>query len=130
MSVNRLYHSWFAQIRQLIGASELSDWVKGKAVAVFEVDGWGVSRRVTGFHADLDAACLSLEVPIDIQQLKQTDISLALDWRLHVREAFETYFERGYVVTDFIGEGQAGSRRNYYILRQMADDLRHWLGVE
>ncbi len=80
-------------------------------------------------HADLDAACLSLEVPIDIQHLKQTDMSLALDWRLQVREAFETYFERGYVVTDFIGEGQEGSRRNYYILLQMADDLRHCLGV-
>jgi predicted GNAT superfamily acetyltransferase len=101
-----------------------------KEVAVFEVDGWGVSRRVTGFHADLDAACLSLEVPMDIQQLKQTDMSLALDWRLRVREAFETYFERGYVVTDFIGEGQAGSRGNYYILQQMADDLSPWLGVE
>jgi predicted GNAT superfamily acetyltransferase len=116
------------------GAIERRDRGRGKAglkmVSVFEVDGWGVSRRVTCCHADLDAACLSLEVPIDIQQLKQTDMSLALDWRLHVREAFETYFERGYVVTDFTGEGQEGSRRNYYILRQMADDLRHWLGVE
>lgn len=134
LPTDRLLVEWWIREQWVLeleaGVIEVRDRDELNGASVFEVGGQGVSRRVTDFHADLDAACLSLEVPVDIQHLKQTDMALALDWRLHVREAFEMYFGRGYVVTDFIGEGQAGSHRNYYILRQMTDALRHWIGVE
>jgi predicted GNAT superfamily acetyltransferase len=101
-----------------------------EAVPVFDVEGTGVTRRVTGFDADLDAPCLALEVPADIQRLKQVDMPLALDWRLRVREAFETYFERGYIVADFNTQDTGEARRNYYILSLMTEDLRDWIGLE
>jgi predicted GNAT superfamily acetyltransferase len=133
LPTDRLLVEWWIRGERVIeietGEIEARDR-DNQGVSVFEVNGLGMSRRVTSFHAGLDAPSLSLEVPADIQHLKQVDMSLALDWRLRVREACETYFERGYLVTDFISEGQGESRRNYYILRQMADDLRHWIGVE
>lgn len=89
-----------------------------------------MSRRVAAFCADLGARRLSLEVPAEIQQLKRADMSLALDWRLRVREAFETYLARGYVVTGLVTEGQGEARRNWYILQQMTEKLRDWIGVE
>jgi predicted GNAT superfamily acetyltransferase len=113
-------------------------WIRGRRVEgeaegegeVFAVEGSGVSRRVRAFRAHLDAPCLSLEVPADIQQLKRADMTLAHDWRLQVREAFETYLERGYVVTGFVTQGQGETRRNFYVLSRMTDDLIEWIGVE
>lgn len=101
-----------------------------QAPPLLEAEGRGLSRRVLAFHADLDARCLSLEVPADIQQLKRTDMSLALGWRLRVREAFEMYLGRDYVVTGFITQGEGETRRNYYMMSKMEDDLREWIGME
>jgi predicted GNAT superfamily acetyltransferase len=102
----------------------------GECVPVFEVEGWGLSRRVMTFHADLDVPCLSLEVPADIQHLKRTDMPLARDWRLRVREAFERYLGQGYIVTDFVTKGRGEARRSSYVLSQITDDLRDWVGME
>ena len=99
-------------------------------IPVFEVEGEGAARRVTGFDADVEAPCLALEVPADIQRLKRVDMALALDWRLHVRGAFETYFERGYVVTGFKTQGTGEARCNYYLLSQATEDLLNWIGWE
>jgi predicted GNAT superfamily acetyltransferase len=102
----------------------------GEGVPVFEVEGRGLSRRVTGFDADLDAPCLSLEVPADIQGLKRGDMSLAVDWRLRVREAFETYLDQGYIATDFVTDGEGETRRGAYFLSPMTDELRDWVGID
>lgn len=52
------------------------------------------------------------EIPPDFGALKGTDFSLARDWRFFSREVFETTFEAGYIVTDFIyDEG-----RSLYVL--------------
>jgi len=97
--------------------------------AILEVEGEGCQRRVVAFHAHLRSPYLSLEVPIDIQALKRSDVRLARDWRLRVREAFESYTERGYLVTDFIAWGQGETRQNHYILRQATDELVEWIGI-
>ncbi len=101
-----------------------------EGVPVFEVGGWGGSRRVMAFQADLDAPCLSVEVPGDIQHLKRVDMSLALDWRLRTRQAFEIYLGRGYIVTGFITQAEGETRRNYYNFSRLTDDLRDWIGME
>jgi predicted GNAT superfamily acetyltransferase len=97
---------------------------------VFVVEGCGVSRRVVAFHIDLDTPCLSLEVPADIQQLKRTDMALAHDWRVRVREAFETYLGRRYIVTGFVTQGEGDTRHSSYILSRMTDNLIEWIGME
>ncbi|MFH2103698.1 MAG: GNAT family N-acetyltransferase [Chloroflexota bacterium] len=53
-----------------------------------------------------------IEIPSDFLDLKETDFSLARDWRFYAREVFEVAFSSGYLVTDFIHE----SGRSYYIL--------------
>ena len=53
--------------------------------------GPGESEDVTG-----------IEIPRSLAVLKEKDPSLALDWRLAVREAFVTAFARGFRAVDFI----------------------------
>ena len=127
LPTDRLLVEWWIRGQRVKAEVEVE---VGEGVPVFEVGGRGMARRVTGFDADLDASCLALEVPAEIQCLKRADMALALDWRLRVREAFETYFERGYVVTDLKTQGAGEARRNYYILSQMTEDLRGWIGLE
>lgn len=52
------------------------------------------------------------EIPHDFNALKQADLALARDWRFFTREVFETAFEAGYIVTDFIHE----DGRSFYVL--------------
>jgi predicted GNAT superfamily acetyltransferase len=78
----------------------------------------------------LDGLRLALEVPTDIQGLKRGDMSLAIDWRLRVREAFETYLDRGYIVTDFVTNGVGKTRRGAYILSPLTDELRERIGID
>jgi chorismate synthase len=80
---------------------------------VFEV----AAGRVVARHEDLAAPRLWLEVPADIQSLKRTDIALALDWRLQVRQAFAAYFARGYVAGDFNIIRGAETRAGYLLTR-------------
>jgi predicted GNAT superfamily acetyltransferase len=130
---DRLLVEWWVRGRRVGAKVKAEAEVKverEEGASVFEVKGRGKSRQVMGFRSDLDVPCLALEVPADIQGLKQVDISLALDWRLQVREAFETYFERNYAVTDFRTQGTGETRCNYYILSQMTEGLRDWIGLE
>ena len=127
LPTDRLLVEWWIGGQRVEAKAEVE---AEEGIPVFEVEGRGVARRVTGFDADLDAPCLALEVPADIQRLKRVDMPLALDWRLHVREAFETYFERGYIVTDFVTEGEGEARRSAYILTSMTLHLRDWIGLE
>ncbi len=131
LPTDRLLVEWWiggqgveAKVRDEVKAKD------GDEIPIFEVEGVGVARRVTGFDAALDVPCLALDVPAEIQRLKRADMALALDWRLRVREAFETYFERGYIVTDFKTQGTGEARRSYYILSQMTESLRDWIGLE
>ena len=52
------------------------------------------------------------EIPSDFNTLKDTDFSLARDWRFFTREVFETAFAGGYIVTDFIYD----QSRSFYVL--------------
>jgi len=62
-----------------------------------------------------DQAIVLVEIPDDFQALKSTDISQALAWRLHTRTIFESLFEAGYLVTDFV-RSTLPPIRSYYVL--------------
>ncbi|MGQ9903437.1 MAG: hypothetical protein ACUVRU_03665 [Anaerolineae bacterium] len=55
---------------------------------------------------------LEIDIPINFQSLKRSDLNLAKAWRMRSRLQFEDAFSRGYVVVDFI----ATPSRAYYIL--------------
>lgn len=52
------------------------------------------------------------EIPSDFNALKEKDFVLARDWRFFTREIFETAFNAGYIVTDFVYD----NGRSFYAL--------------
>ena len=62
-------------------------------------------------------ALLLVEIPADYQALKNADMNLALAWRQHSQEVFETLFFAGYLVTDFVHLPGA-TPRSFYLLSQ------------
>lgn len=58
---------------------------------------------------------LLLEIPMDFQELRARDQSLALEWRLAARAAFESAFAAGYAAVDFL----RGAGRGAYLLRSL-----------
>jgi predicted GNAT superfamily acetyltransferase len=61
---------------------------------------------------------LLIEIPVDFQRIKRTNMALARRWREHGRQVFERLFAGGYIVTDFVFDreqpGKAG--HSYYVL--------------
>lgn len=57
---------------------------------------------------------LLLRIPADFQAIKQADMSLALAWRLHVRELLDAAFAAGYAATDLLFDG----RQSCYLLER------------
>lgn len=101
------------------------------AASIFEVAGHGASRHITRADLTLDAPLLQLESLPDLHAVKSANMELALDWRLQVRIALQTYFARGYITTDFISsvEAATGERRNRYLLQQATPTLLAEIGV-
>ncbi len=60
----------------------------------------------------LDGNLLLAEIPSDFNAMKEADFALARDWRFFSREVFETAFDTGYIVTDFVHE----NGRSFYVL--------------
>ncbi len=58
-----------------------------------------------------------VEVPADFQALKKQNMPLALQWRAHTAELFQSYFADHFVVTDFARQQDAdGRHRSFYML--------------
>ncbi len=102
---------WLDEIGNI--KSQISN-IKGGVVT--EVEGAGTDQRLADYDLEAQDEAVRVETPVNIQGIRQTDLKLAIDWRIKTREIFETYFERGYVAVDFCREGHAGARRNWYTL--------------
>jgi len=77
--------------------------------------GWPVSSEP---RLDLDDAELLLEIPPDWDVICQKSPWVAGDWQAKVRRAFQAYFGRGYVASDFAPTEEGGRRRPFYVLRK------------
>jgi predicted GNAT superfamily acetyltransferase len=80
----------------------------------FESGPW---RRTAPGDLAIDARRLWVEVPMSFTEMQQEAPELALEWRHHTREMFETYFGRGYRAVDF--ELQRESGRGRYLLARV-----------
>ncbi|MDX1378835.1 MAG: hypothetical protein R3307_08305, partial [Anaerolineales bacterium] len=60
----------------------------------------------------LEGHLLLAEIPSNFNAIKSEDFPLSRDWRFFSREVFETAFDAGYIVTDFIYE----NGRSFYVL--------------
>jgi predicted GNAT superfamily acetyltransferase len=55
-----------------------------------------------------------VEIPVDIQAVKNDQPDLAAAWRASTRRAFLHYFERGYRVTAYLRDASSGTDRRFY----------------
>jgi predicted GNAT superfamily acetyltransferase len=88
--------------------------VKGKAIT--RVEGSGAAQRLVEYDLAAQDEAVRVETPLDIQAIRNENLSLAIDWRLKTREIFETYFDRGYVAVDFAREQRSDEQHNLYTL--------------
>ena len=64
-----------------------------------------------------DANLILVEIPADIQAVKQETMDLARAWRAHTRDVFRHYFDNQYIATDFTRrQDEDGHTRCYYVL--------------
>jgi predicted GNAT superfamily acetyltransferase len=74
------------------------------------------------FDLAMKGEALLVEIPWDIEMLKQRSLSLAQNWRLDIRQIFTHYFKRGYLVSDFFADrrGRKNPPRGYYLLEHIS----------
>lgn len=72
-----------------------------EAPAINETLDAGQWRRPGAADLSLDGPRLWVEIPLQFTEMQQGAPELALAWRLHTRDIFETYLARGYRVVDF-----------------------------
>jgi predicted GNAT superfamily acetyltransferase len=128
---DRLVVEWWVNGERLAEEPEV-DWdLIDEAVPIFETMGAEPQRHIVRANLALAAEVLLLDIPADIHPLKTANIELALDWRLKVRKAFEIYFAKNYIVTDFISTlGRNKVRQNQYLLQKATPELFAHIGVE
>lgn len=108
-----------ARLEQPPRSRALDDWLEAGAQLVnpstVRTDGLrGPGRVIPAFEADP----ILIEIPGDVNALKQADMELARAWRFHIRELCEQAFGAGYVVSRFVTEGRGPSRRSFYVLER------------
>lgn len=62
----------------------------------------GEGERSASAALDLEDTVVTLEIPADINKMREADLALARDWQDKIRAACRHYFHRGYAVTDFL----------------------------
>lgn len=94
--------------------------IRDGSVAAAPLVNPGVSARrwIQPGRSDLslDARRVLVEIPTGFSEMLVEDVPLALAWRLHTREIFESYFRRGYRAVDFFLSRESG--RGQYLLAQ------------
>jgi len=73
-------------------------------------------RMVSNVNLNSSSKFILIEIPSDINVLKEKSIRKANDWKLKLRPVFEEYFRRGYYTVDFISLEENVKRRNFYLL--------------
>jgi predicted GNAT superfamily acetyltransferase len=63
---------------------------------------------------------LLVEIPADIQAVKQRSLDAAREWRAHTRRIFQHYLRRGWAVTRFATGTVDDERRSFYVLEKGA----------
>lgn len=139
MPSDRFYVEWWvtsnrvkSRVSQNRGPLRLDQYLSGRAVIVNECDRNDKDLPVPpGGFLQLDNSLTIVEIPDDIQHVKAVDVPLSKRWREHLRLIFGHYFERQYLVTDFVRNmDERGLPRSYYVLTQAADKSSTIMNVD
>jgi predicted GNAT superfamily acetyltransferase len=71
----------------------------------------GNRREPQSADLDIDARRVQIEIPTGFTDMQRENHELALEWRLHIRQLFQTYLPRGYRAVDFALHREAGFGR-------------------
>lgn len=125
LDTDRFYVEWWVtgnRVQNRVGRerSPLSydQLIAGRAHLINEAafDEAGLPTPPAAF-VESDANLILVEIPADIQTVKQHDIDLARAWRAHTGDVFQHYFDGHYIATDFTRrEDEEGHTRCYYVL--------------
>jgi predicted GNAT superfamily acetyltransferase len=91
---------------------KLDDFSKAELQPLYSLHTESDLPRPPEHFSPLEGNLTLAEIPSDFSALKESDFSLARDWRFFSRELFETAFSSGYIVTDFIYD----QSRSFYVL--------------
>jgi predicted GNAT superfamily acetyltransferase len=80
----------------------------------------GAWRSCASIDLNLDVRHCWLEIPTGFTDMQQQAPELAMQWRMHTREIFETYFKRGYRVVDFALDRASGLGRYLLAAAELA----------
>lgn len=75
-------------------------------------------REIISHNLNLTSKTLLVEIPSDINVIKEKNKELARKWRETTREIFENYFDKVYTAYNVISETKEGERRSFYLLRR------------
>lgn len=64
-----------------------------------------------------DGDTLFVAIPSNFQEIKKSNFSLAVDWRIQTRMIFQKYFTDGWVITDFFKNSNS-LPVHYYVLKK------------
>jgi predicted GNAT superfamily acetyltransferase len=96
----------------------VEDWLSGQDMPLINYAAWE-SEVPLPLAVDLEVEQdqVLVQIPPDLQRIKRYDLSAAQQWRESTRLIFETYFQRGYVVTGF-ASGRQSRLPNLYRLER------------
>jgi len=121
LATDRLHIEWWLEAPRTLSVCDRGQLPPHYRLGLHEMTVWtqttlhasGVRAIVGHRHADHGRHVL-VEIPVDLDRLRASGMSLARDWRLATREAFELLFEKGYVVVGFVHEGG----RSFHLLER------------
>ncbi|MEI6285293.1 MAG: hypothetical protein WCP79_02225 [Bacillota bacterium] len=76
---------------------------------------WHISDTPLAAGGSDDALSIFVEVPSNIQELKITDKTAAIGWRLKVRQELQTAFADGWAICGFINNGKTATTHQYLL---------------
>ena len=139
LSTDRLLVEWelmSARVRERIRSNEPSptaeSWMTDQQYPSVNYVTWEHDLpRPIASDLERDDDILLVQIPPDLTLIKRIDLNIARGWRESTRDIFETYFQRGYVVTGFARCTTPQTPNLYRIEKvemQTASEFSSWVG--
>jgi predicted GNAT superfamily acetyltransferase len=107
------------RVRGLYERARATDWLSGQDLPLVNYASWeGDVPRPLAADLEIEEDCVLVQVPPDLQHIKRYDLGIAQAWREITRIIFESYFQRGYVVSGFASSLQPRLPNLYRLARQ------------
>ena len=122
MPTDRFEAEWWIKSRRVelklqkkLKSPSLKQVLSSGADLVTETKRTNDYRKLKNYNLKSNSSLVVVEIPGDLNRLRRNR-DVLLEWRFGLREVFETYLRKGYIVMEFISEFENGLRRNFYVL--------------